>query len=361
MEEGVTMIYGNIGGAVHGQWKLKERQTVSGGAVSSVSFTVTESKKYKLIYRAIGDNISTSTGYGIQFNSDTSSNYGWQRIYGINTTNAASRNTSTTNIYVGTNYANGELCFGCIDIDVSLGKERVGNAIFSNGASSTTVKEIMKCTGSWDNTVDDLTTITFTGTVSSSIANDSDFILLELVDASDGTKYGDMTVKGSLEGCWERIATSSPTSGTSVTFSGLSGDTDVIYAVNLYSKSSAGGANVHRIRPNNDSGTNYGYQFLRGLSTTPSASRTTDSGLQHGYMNGSGYLTLASSLLYAKSGYERTQLVSMARDVTGTTVGESAIFGNVWSNTADEITSLVVTSGIAFASGTKIDLYRLNL
>ncbi len=149
---------------------------------------------------------------------------------------------------------------------------------------------------------------------------------------------------------------------TSVTISNLDGNTDVMYRLVVRGINGYGsGSNDVFIRPNNDSGANYGYQQLYGGDTTAGASRVTDATyLKLGYNSVLNYITYAKATLYAKSGYVRTMVNSYGQDVTGTTVTYMILRGQSWNNTADNITSLVVgaqqTSGLG--TGTAIELWK---
>jgi len=160
---------------------------------------------------------------------------------------------------------------------------------------------------------------------------------------------------------WEKFYETTLTSATtSITISGLTGNTDIEYKLVARIINGYNGACGVYLRPNNDSGTNYGYQQLYGGDTTTGASRSTTTGL---------FLTQAVALnniaqgeltLHTKSGYVRTAVNSLAKEISGTTVGVVVLWGQSWNNTADEITSLVIladqTDGLGV--GTNITLYR---
>jgi len=145
---------------------------------------------------------------------------------------------------------------------------------------------------------------------------------------------------------------------TSVTISSLTGDTDVMYRLNI--RSSGIGSGEWLLYLNNDSGSNYGFQMLKGANTTPSAYRAAYTGM---YLSGNGLNTdigQFEGFLYAKSGYLRTMVSSFADGIATTTVTSDGLFGNVWTNTADEITSIVLNGGGAntLGIGTVIELWK---
>jgi len=146
---------------------------------------------------------------------------------------------------------------------------------------------------------------------------------------------------------------------TSVTISSLTGDTDVVYRLKI--RVVADDQNT-RIRPNNDTGENYGYQLLAGQDTASSASRATDEiGLVVNYAGGAaGSVYAGEMLIYAKSGYVRPVICESMDRVITTSVLRVNLWGQVWNNTADEITSLVVVAGGTnnLKVGTVIELWK---
>jgi len=151
-------------------------------------------------------------------------------------------------------------------------------------------------------------------------------------------------------------------SATSLTISGLNGDTDVEYKLETRIVDGAS-SGTYMVRPNNDSGTNYGYQRLRGLSSTIDAQKDTATGLHRlGYGGGSSHVSWAKMHIYAKSGYVRTAISLEASDISSSLVNYAAYYGSCWSNTADNITSLVIIevngTSNALGTGTYVCLWK---
>ena len=167
-----------------------------------------------------------------------------------------------------------------------------------------------------------------------------------------GTFAADQWVK-----IYENILSSA---ATSVTISSLDGDTDEEYRLIVRG---IGGVNSTTllVRPNNDSGSNYGYQELYGQGSTAAAARGTFAALiGTPFALSANENSLTELLIYAKSGYVRPVLIESSNKISGTTVGAVCSDGNVWNNTADNITSLVVfsdqTNGLGI--GSLIELYK---
>lgn len=151
---------------------------------------------------------------------------------------------------------------------------------------------------------------------------------------------------------------------TSYTFSGLAGNTDEEYRIvsKLVSGCTAAGALYCRL--NNDSGTNYGREVLYGLDTTCAAYRATNlTGMLQSGFGAIGENSFSDCHIRAKSGLVRTGIVKIVQGIVATTVVVAATQGMSWSNTADEVTSLVlatdVTDGIG--AGSRLLLFRRTL
>ena len=67
--------------------------------------------------------------------------------------------------------------------------------------------------------------------------------------------------------------------------------------------------------------------------------------------------------IYAKSGYERTGVGMIIGATDGEDVDEIRLQGNMWSNTADEITTMTLTATVEDGMSylTHYELWRLNL
>lgn len=146
----------------------------------------------------------------------------------------------------------------------------------------------------------------------------------------------------------------------SYTFSNLNGNTDEVYILNFMIVNDQAGLSLYYLRPNGDNGANYGYQYIRGSASTVSAGRGTENNFLLSVNSSQNDLTMGSLLLYAKSGYIRTNIHDRAYNISGTTVTAVDLFGESWNNTSDEITSLVVASNTAsgLGVGTYLALYR---
>ena len=356
------MKLGNVEGDINGLWQVAHDSGELTSAVTSYDITGLEGDtdiEYKLICRFIDD--TTVGDYKLTFNTDTGNNYGYQDIKGIDATASAVRDTSEAYWHIGQTSTDDYICFSETSIFSKSGVVRTGISTYAYDITGTTVTGIIKRGHFWNNTADEITQMVITAGADN-INIGSRIILLKKVH-NDGMKTGTLT-PNKIEGAWERIYDSTLSSAaTSVTISGLEGNTDVLYRLIVRSVKGTNSGN-NAIRPNSDSGNNYGSQYLKGQNTTASSLRgTADNYIYLGTTTNADDMAMSDTLIYAKSGYERTILALIVSAVNGTTVDTTQIQGNSWNNTADEITSLLVYStGVdGLGIGTHIELYRLNL
>jgi hypothetical protein len=166
-------------------------------------------------------------------------------------------------------------------------------------------------------------------------------------------KTGDIDCRGELfYGGWQLVEEKVFTeAATSYTFSGLNGDVDEEYRVISRLVNGYDGSCVYRIHPNNDSGSNYGYQWVQGDNTTASALRGSTSGLSLNGLATLNYIGFSDTIIYAKSGSTRTAIQKRTANITGTTVTSISLWGESWNNTTDNITSLVMQASQANGIG----------
>jgi hypothetical protein len=68
------------------------------------------------------------------------------------------------------------------------------------------------------------------------------------------------------------------------------------------------------------------------------------------------------AFIYAKNGNYRTVMSTEVESVTAAGISDAGQRSGVWYNTADEITSITITSEYsnAFEPGTVVELWKLN-
>lgn len=147
---------------------------------------------------------------------------------------------------------------------------------------------------------------------------------------------------------------------TSITFSGLDGNVAEEYILRARG---VGGANssVYLITFNGDSGSNYGRQYLTGNGSNATALQASgDTRMQMGNsVHAAGDIIILDMHIYAKSGNARLAVSKFVTATNGTTVGPVYYSDHIWSNTADNLTSITISAYATngHGAGTIIDLY----
>jgi len=148
---------------------------------------------------------------------------------------------------------------------------------------------------------------------------------------------------------------------TSITISNLDGNTDKEYRlICRFVSNVSAGVGSYQVKPNNDTGNNYGYQQVYGVASSAGAERYGVNISYLGYSDSTGDVCLSDTLFYAKSGFPRTFITTFAGGISGTTVTRVHSLGEVWNNTSDNITSLVIQGNVAdsIGIGSRIILMR---
>lgn len=362
------MKFGNIDSpvSINDLYSVVEDTGELSSSVSSYTFSNLDGdtdEEYILLSRFRNVSGSTTTYY-IRFNGDTGANYGQQDVQGEGAVIAGSGATGLTWINIG-GTATGYLSMSALKIYAKSGKSRVfrfDKVFYIHGTSINNFAEVV---GAWNNTGDNITSITVVTNPASGLGAGSRLVLLKKVTAST-MKHGLIEPQGLVYGIWEKIY-EYEVSGSAITsfdISSLDGNGDVYYMLNHRLVSGFAGGFSIAVRPNNDTGaTNYGYQYIRGSSTTISAFQGSADRMSLGGGGGTGQLSCGTWLLHAKSGYERTAIVHYSQYISGTTITYTDSGAQSWIDTSNNITSLRIfasqTNGIGI--GSHFELWRLNL
>ena len=147
---------------------------------------------------------------------------------------------------------------------------------------------------------------------------------------------------------------------SSVTFSGLSGDTDIIYKIVFFIRNNSGTSESILIRFNGDSGNNYDYRQSYFDGTIYNTSQTTNvSGIALCYAETSN-IAFGESIIYVKSGENRVVNTVVHQKINSS---DATVFNfGKWKNTTGEVTSLSLVSqgGINSLSSGYIYLFALQ-
>jgi hypothetical protein len=149
---------------------------------------------------------------------------------------------------------------------------------------------------------------------------------------------------------------------TSITISGLNGNLDEEYRLICFIVNVSGSQSYYYMRPNNDSGSNYGFAQIRAVDTVMTATRgTTNTSIELAYSDANNYMSFCDLTFLAKSGKIRAAINRKA-SLSSTVISHAMVDSFVWNNTVDNITSmtLLASTSNAFSTGTHIFLFRKN-
>ena len=155
---------------------------------------------------------------------------------------------------------------------------------------------------------------------------------------------------------WELIySTDILTNCTTFYITGLNGNVDINYRFIYRIIGGAAGTALHYMSINNDTNTNYGYNNIYAIGGGAPASEvsTIAQGLICGVSDAAGHISMLDSVMFAKSGYGRVLTGSMPNRIVPATKTVGLIYhtSSVWSNTADNITSITVWASVSNAIG----------
>lgn len=361
---------GSLEGFVDRTWQVVHDSGELGAAVTSYTISGIDGDtdvKYRLISRVVNGYNGASSCL-CRINNDSGANYGNQYIQGGDTTVGAGRGTTGTNFSIGYGAALARVSMCEVLLNAKSGIVRSSIKKIAYDITGTTVNYVQAAGQSWNNTADNIISLNIYSDQTSGIGIGSRFILLKEVRIASGLRTGELDILGTLKGAWQEVYrhTVAGSAETSITVSGLLGNTlDQILRVRVRAVSGST-TNTIGVRINNDSGaTAYGYQQLNGNSTSASAGRTTDSGINMGYAVAINDLTLMEILLYSKTGFPRTAICESVQTISGTTVTQMTLSGHsyVEGTNATQLTSLVFVSSDTggFGIGSEFVVERLNL
>jgi hypothetical protein len=305
---------------------------------------------YTVIIRAIG----CTSNLNMTFNNDAGANYGFLGIRAQNTAVASISNTAQAGVAVA--YAS-NLAYTSMSINTiyaKAGAVRIVNTYLIMDINGTTVTYLDVKGNVWSNTADNITSLKI-ACASAVISAGTRIIILKGNALAVGVSPG-------TTGAWKRVGSSVlGGAASSVTFSGLNGDTAVCYYISHQTKAS-GAMGYVKFTVNADGGTNYGLQQLEAAgASAPYASRATGQRYTPaGYAGTNNYYTNGHILMFAKQGFVRPIIWQAGMDITGTTVTYLGVQGQVYSVTNTEITSATLSAEANnFAAGSQFDCYAL--
>lgn len=360
---------GNLDGYIHDLQQVVYDSGELGSAQTSITISNLDGdtdQEYELICRFV-NGYAGLCNYNLQFNSDSGSNYGFQYMRAQSTATEALRGTGLPSLGVGTNDAQNKICLSRAIISAKSGYERTLTFTRTASITGTTVGLIDVYGGVWNNTADNMTSITITASQTNGVGTGSRIILLKKVNLTSAMKTGDLEVQSDaqIEGAWEKIYETDIDTGTNaIDISSLTGDTDVIYKLIFRFVGGSVSNSQYQLEFNNDSGSNYGTQFFVAADTSISAQRAT---YAYNLLSNTGTddteRVYGEMLIYAKSGKARASIARFIDGIVGTTINRLNLFGQIWNNSDDEITSINIdaTQSTGIGAGSHVELWRLNL
>jgi hypothetical protein len=177
------------------------------------------------------------------------------------------------------------------------------------------------------------------------------------------TLYADNSnFSGTVSNTWTRIAsTTLDSESTSIEFSGLNGDTDIMYKLIAYvtGQGMSVASIENKIVLNQDSSSSYGYQEVRTvLSTLTTAGRVTLQSFITLQLQSQNRLNFYEMLIYAKTGYERLLTLKNIEEGYNSYIDNYYMRNAIWNNKVDTLTSIkLYSSGIGLGVDTHIELY----
>jgi hypothetical protein len=356
------MLYGNIDGLVKCIDSVVFDYTVTGSPVSSIDTGNILNGDEDCFYTVFAFHVydtSTST-LNCYFNADnTAGNYGYRGITANNTTVANINSTSALlrlcSVASGTPQG-----FSMFNMYAKQGSVRLLNGYNVCDINGTTVTQLEALSSVWNNTNTNITGMVFAPSAGKCGVG-TRIIIIKGNGFTDGIKTGVINTSG-IKNAWIRHDSHTLASpASSVSFTGLDGDSDVLYLGKGTMKNAYNGAVTVGLRANADSGNNYGFQRLSGVNTTVSGERdTSEAQMTFAGLDAQNKFSQFSFLLFAPKGFIRPAILEQSYDTATTTIGGITYRGFSWSNTADNITALSLVSNQSSFLG-NFELYKLNI
>lgn len=358
------MQFGNLSGLINGTEKVVFDYEVTGSPVASVAtgsiLNGNEDCEYLIIVRSI----DTASNYGCfaRLNNDSGTNYGVRATNGNSTTITDRGYTSFQHILFNDPTTATGIAFGVVKLYAKSGAVRLGSTFFSSRGTGTSPGFVDIGGVVWNDTSTNITSITFLPSAGN-LNVGTRITILKTNNFTNGTPTGVITTPY-IQNSWIRVgSTVVGTAVSSVTFSGLDGNTDVMYLL-TWGNRGGGASGTIRMTFNTDTSTNYGEQYITAASTTVLAARNTGLAyIRSGYAGGASQYNSGYCLIYAKSGFERSVLSQFTDTSSGTTVGNTTIDAHIWNNTSSNITQIVLTdpnAGSQILTGSQFNLYALR-
>jgi hypothetical protein len=195
---------GDITGFIDNLWQVVHDSGELAAAVTSYTISGLDGdtdEQYRLISRVV-NGYAGDAYVVIQPNADAGNNYGIQDVYGVDTTVTAYR--GVVPIYI-LDLGTSKLSMSDTILNAKSGIVRTAITKYAGKVSGTTVNGIYLVGHSWNNSVDNITSLKLNGSEASCIGIGSRFILLKKVTNSVGMRTGTLDVRGTIKGAWQEV------------------------------------------------------------------------------------------------------------------------------------------------------------
>jgi len=356
------MLFGNLQGLINGTEQIVFDHEVTGSPVSSIDtgniLNGDEDGWYTVIAMIVGS--GAGGDYFVRINNDSGANYGRRGITASGTTIGDESTTANSDGFnIGYSLANQNI-FTVFKLYAKSGAVRLMNMIEADRLTGTTVTRLWLAGQAWNNTVDNISNMNFRGAVDYGVG--TRLIILKSNSLPIATETGKITTPY-IKGTWVRVGSQILTApATSVTFSGLDGDREVIYMWSMINKRGSVGECFIQFTANNFIDSDWGYQNLFAINNSIQASRSTAQRTILGYQPTASAYNQANGILFAKSGFLRPMISNSLLNIDGTTITRLYLQGSSLNNSETNITSLSFQSDAAdgFAIGSQFELYALR-
>jgi len=201
------MRYGDIEGLMSGSFVV----AYDSGELSSPTTSITISnlrgdvdESYEMICRFV-QNGATAAACWLRLNNDTGSNYGRERLRATGSSLTANQSTGQSAIRLGGATAAGNIAFSSTLIYAKSGRIRLTVSNRASDITGTTVSIRDMSGASWNNTADEITSMTVLSNQTNGMGVGTRIILLKKVNSTAGMKTGVIEPNGVVSGGWERI------------------------------------------------------------------------------------------------------------------------------------------------------------
>jgi len=148
---------------------------------------------------------TVAQSYYLNLNGDTGTNYGRERLRATGATITGVRTTSTSNMSIGYTNASGDVSFSVTMLHSKVGRKRVAYSRKALEVNATAVTYLDFEGHVWNNTTDEITSMTISSSGTDGIGVGSRIIITKRVNSAWGMKTGLIEPISTVGGVWQKI------------------------------------------------------------------------------------------------------------------------------------------------------------